>query len=86
MVFSQPPGKAFLDGLFNSLGYAFILLIIATVREILGLGTFMGFSGTILLRARVGQMGHHGDATRRVLHARDRRVDFPFDPTEEKAK
>lgn len=40
---TQPPGKAFLDGLFNSLGYAFILLIISVVREILGLGTFMGF-------------------------------------------
>lgn len=39
---SQPPGKAFLDGLFNALGYTFILLIIAVVREILGMGTFLG--------------------------------------------
>jgi Na+-transporting NADH:ubiquinone oxidoreductase subunit D len=41
---SNPPVKAFLDGLFNSLGYSFILLIIATFREILGMGTFMGIS------------------------------------------
>jgi Na+-transporting NADH:ubiquinone oxidoreductase subunit D len=41
---SNPPGKAFLDGLFNALGYTYILLIIATFREILGMGTFLGFS------------------------------------------
>lgn len=38
------PGLAFLDGLFNSLGYTFILLIIATFREVLGMGTFLGFA------------------------------------------
>jgi len=41
---SNPPGGAFLDGFFNALGYAFILLIIATFREILGMGTFMGLA------------------------------------------
>ena len=41
---SNPPGRAFWDGLFNGLGYSFILLIIATFREILGMGTFMGFA------------------------------------------
>jgi Na+-transporting NADH:ubiquinone oxidoreductase subunit D len=41
---SNPPGKAFLDGLFNALGYTYILLIIATFREILGMGTFLGFA------------------------------------------
>lgn len=39
---SNPPGVAFIDGLFNALGYTFILLIIATFREILGMGTFLG--------------------------------------------
>ncbi len=39
---SRPPGEAFLDGLFNALGYSFILLIVATFREVLGLGTFLG--------------------------------------------
>ncbi len=39
---SNPPGRAFLDGAFNALGYSFVLLIIATFREILGLGTFLG--------------------------------------------
>lgn len=40
---SNPPVMAFFDGMFNGLGYSFILLIIATVREILGMGTFLGF-------------------------------------------
>ena len=33
-----------LDAFFNALGYSFILLIIATFREVLGMGTFIGFS------------------------------------------
>lgn len=41
---SNPPGVAFLDGFFNALGYSFILLIIATFREVLGMGTFLGFA------------------------------------------
>ncbi len=41
---ANPPGKAFIDGIFNALGYTFILLIIATFREILGMGTFLGLS------------------------------------------
>ena len=41
---SNPPGLAFLDGFFNALGYSFILLVIATFREVLGMGTFMGFT------------------------------------------
>jgi Na+-transporting NADH:ubiquinone oxidoreductase subunit D len=41
---SNPPGVAFIDGLFNALGYTFVLLIIAAFREILGMGTFLGFS------------------------------------------
>ena len=39
----SPPGPAFLDGLFNALGYTFVLLIIAAIRELLGMGTFMGY-------------------------------------------
>ena len=41
---SNPPARAFLDGFYNALGYSFILLIIATVREVLGMGTVLGFS------------------------------------------
>ena len=41
---SNPPVKALLDGLFNALGYSFVLLIIATFREVLGMGTFLGFA------------------------------------------
>ncbi|OQA00764.1 MAG: Na(+)-translocating NADH-quinone reductase subunit D [Planctomycetes bacterium ADurb.Bin401] len=39
---SNPPGGAFLDGFFNGLGYSYILLIVATFREVLGMGTFLG--------------------------------------------
>jgi len=39
---SNPPGAAFIDGFFNAIGYSFVLLIIATFREILGMGTFLG--------------------------------------------
>jgi len=39
---ANPPARAFLDGLFNALGYSFVLLTIAAFREILGMGTFLG--------------------------------------------
>ena len=39
---SNPPGRAFVDGLFNALGYSFVLLIIATFRELFGMGTLLG--------------------------------------------
>ena len=41
---SNPPVKAMLDGIFNALGYSFILLIIATFHEVLGMGTFLGLN------------------------------------------
>lgn len=41
---ASPVGKAFLDGFFNALGYSFVLLIIAAVRELLGMGTLLGFA------------------------------------------
>ena len=37
------PWPSFLDGLGNALGYAVILLVVATGREILGSGSFFGF-------------------------------------------
>lgn len=40
---SNPPGPAVLDGMFNGLGYSFILLAIAVLRELLGMGTILGF-------------------------------------------
>ena len=39
---SNPPGRAFVDGMFNALGYSFVLLIIATFRELFGMGTLLG--------------------------------------------
>lgn len=38
----NPPGMSLLDGLGNGLGYALILIVIGTVRELLGAGTLMG--------------------------------------------
>ncbi len=38
------PWPSFLDGLGNALGYAWILMVIAMGREILGSGSFMGFT------------------------------------------
>jgi len=40
---TNPPVPAFLDGFFNALGYSFVLLIIATLRELLGMGTLLGY-------------------------------------------
>jgi Na+-transporting NADH:ubiquinone oxidoreductase subunit D len=39
----NPPGASLLDGIGNGLGYALILVVIGTVRELLGAGTLMGF-------------------------------------------
>lgn len=41
---SNPPIPSFLDGLAAGFGYTLVLLCIATVREILGFGTFFGFT------------------------------------------
>ena len=38
----NPPWPSFLDGLGNGLGYSVILLVVASIREILGSGTWAG--------------------------------------------
>ncbi|MCI5225049.1 MAG: NADH:ubiquinone reductase (Na(+)-transporting) subunit D, partial [Candidatus Electrothrix sp. AR4] len=40
---SHAPGKSFIDGLGNGLGYGFILLTVAFFRELLGSGTLFGY-------------------------------------------
>jgi Na+-transporting NADH:ubiquinone oxidoreductase subunit D len=40
----NPPGRSFMDGLGNALGYSVILLLVASFREILGSGTWYGIS------------------------------------------
>jgi Na+-transporting NADH:ubiquinone oxidoreductase subunit D len=40
---SATPGHAFWDGLFNGVGYSLVLLVIAVLREVLGMGTVLGF-------------------------------------------
>lgn len=40
---SNPPLPSLADGFFNGIGYSMLLLAIATFREILGMGTFLGY-------------------------------------------
>lgn len=39
----NPPIPSFLDGIGNGLGYSFVLLVIGTIRELLGSGKLFGF-------------------------------------------
>ena len=39
----NPVGLSFLDGLGNGLGYSAILIFVATMRELFGAGTLMGY-------------------------------------------
>ena len=41
---SNPPVSSFIDGFFSGLGYSLILLAISVVRELLGMGTILGFT------------------------------------------
>ncbi len=40
----NPVGPSFLDGLGNGLGYSLILIAVATIRELFGAGSLLGFS------------------------------------------
>ncbi len=40
----NPPYLSFLDGLGNALGYSAILIIVASIREVLGSGTWYGMA------------------------------------------
>ncbi len=40
---SNRPWPSFLDGLFSGLGYSVILLVIAAIREVMGMGTLAGY-------------------------------------------
>lgn len=40
---SNPPIPSMIDGFFNGIGYSFLLLAIAFFRELLGMGTVLGF-------------------------------------------
>ena len=39
----NPPIPSFFDGIGNGLGYSVVLLFVATVRELTGSGTLLGF-------------------------------------------
>jgi Na+-transporting NADH:ubiquinone oxidoreductase subunit D len=40
---SNPPGLSFLDGIASGIGYSYVLLAIAVVRELMGSGTLWGY-------------------------------------------
>ena len=50
----NPPGKAFLDGLFTGLGFAGALAILGGIREILGAGTIGGIPVPVFNEYPVG--------------------------------
>jgi len=56
---ANSPGKAFLDGLGNSFGYAIILVIDAFFRELLGSGTLFGFQ--VLESLGVYELGYENN-------------------------
>jgi len=39
----NPPGLSFLDGIGNGLGYSVVLMLVATIRELIGSGSLFGF-------------------------------------------
>lgn len=39
----NPPGISFLDGVGNGLGYSLVLIVVASVRELFGSGSLLGF-------------------------------------------
>ncbi|MGB3341671.1 MAG: Rnf-Nqr domain containing protein [bacterium] len=41
---SNKPGLSFVDGLFSGLGYALVLLAVAVIRELFGMGAILGIS------------------------------------------
>ncbi|MFW6154583.1 MAG: Rnf-Nqr domain containing protein [Planctomycetota bacterium] len=41
---AKPPLPSLVDGIANGLGYTIVLLIVATVREVMGMGTFFGMA------------------------------------------
>jgi Na+-transporting NADH:ubiquinone oxidoreductase subunit D len=41
---ANPPLPSFMDGLGNGLGYSIVLLSVATLREVLGFGTWFGLN------------------------------------------
>ena len=40
---SNPPVNSFLDGIGNGLGYGFVLIFVAVIRELFGSGTLYGY-------------------------------------------
>jgi len=68
----NPVGLSFLDGLGNGLGYSPILITVATIRELFGAGTLLGYSHSPANAGRrlVPSERHDAVAAECVLHHR----------------
>jgi len=69
---SNPPGLAFIDGLANGLGYGWVLLVIAAIREFLGFGSLFGIEDC---GGMVYAMDNYGDGAECILFSRHCAVD-----------
>ena len=56
---SNPPIPSFLDGIGNGLGYSAVLIFVATVREVIGNGSWFGI--TLLEKITEGGWYNHND-------------------------
>lgn len=56
---SNPPMSSFLDGIGNGLGYGFVLLFVAFIRELFGAGTLFGME-VLPLATNGGWYVHNG--------------------------
>lgn len=54
---SNKPGVALLDGIMSGIGYSWVLLVIAFVRELLGFGSILGFQVMDPLMKTLGVSG-----------------------------
>jgi len=55
---SNPPRESFLDGLANGMGYSLILITVATIREILGSGSLLGYKVVPAALYRLGYVNN----------------------------
>ena len=40
---SNPPGLSFIDGIASAIGYSYVLVVIAVIRELMGSGSIWGY-------------------------------------------
>ncbi len=51
---ANPPGASFVDGIGNGLGYSVVLMVVATIRELIGSGSLFGIGILPLVTEEAG--------------------------------